>query len=109
MGKIHANDPDYAGSAYFDVLNLRSTDEYKVSPEINIRSMSVFLEGLLLYLPELLKLEAAILIQLRNPICFVLFFNVFCKLFLIVLLFLILVQFYRKVINTAPNSPAIAA
>lgn len=82
MGKIHANDPDYAGSAYFDVLNLRSTGEYKVSPEINIRSMSVFLEELLLYLPELLKLEAAILRQLRNPICFVLFFNVFCKLFL---------------------------
>ena len=58
MGTIHANDPDYAGSAYFDVVNLRSTGEYKVSPEINISCMSVFLGGLLLNLPELLRLKA---------------------------------------------------
>ncbi len=30
MGTIYANDPDHHGSAYFDVVNLRSSGEYKV-------------------------------------------------------------------------------
>lgn len=30
MGTIYANDPDHHGSAYFDVMNLRSSGEYKV-------------------------------------------------------------------------------
>ena len=41
MGTIHANNPDYLGSAYFDVVNLRSSGEYKVSQEQNIAIMSV--------------------------------------------------------------------